>query len=202
MGKPAVIDEPRSPEREALAEAIARYQRAEERVNRSEEVSEGLIVGPMADKVEQAERNLALAKKCEPQRTVAELLGDHVPGPSVEEAEADLAEARADLVRAERVREAVNIERREAHSERQLAKHHVDSAIQNVVRAESADKLLARFEAAKMEVERQREVLTFLSGSLPPNWDSLRYYPNSGASIPWRAAYLELAESPDAELPE
>ena len=80
MGKPAMIEAPRSPEREALAEAIARYERSVERARRVDSLRDVRLVGPAQEKLDAAKAALAKAIAQEGTRTVATILGEQPSG--------------------------------------------------------------------------------------------------------------------------
>ncbi len=92
MGTVALRQPERSPEREALAAAITRHTAAQDRLAKVTAASEQHFVWPAQEKVEQAEQELAQARKREPERLVSQLLGDHgAAEPTVEQCECKIA---------------------------------------------------------------------------------------------------------------
>jgi hypothetical protein len=68
----------------------------------------------------------------------------------------------------------------------------------------AANAVLAEYMAARREVSRLREILGLLAARncLPTYWDTVTFFPPTGAEIPWRAALAALETDADAELPE
>lgn len=196
---------PRSPERENLAAAIVRHRSAIDRLARIKDVSEVLIVFDAQEKVERAEQTLAEARKRESKLLVSQLLGDQTDaGPSVASAEFLLEDARDDLARAHRTRDALDDQQRVAEAEVERAQRAVRDAVRKVVEAEGApEKLLAQFHAARQEVSRLYEVLSLLSARncLPPYWDAISASPSTNADARWRDALAALEGDADAALP-
>jgi chromosome segregation ATPase len=202
LGKP--LDE-RSPERNALADAIRRRDAATARITRITEASEKVSVWEATEEVEQAEAALKAARKREPMSLVARVLGDSIPsGPDIEAAELALADAKTSLDIAQRTRDALDGQMRAAEEELGWARSAVRDAIARVVHSENAaNPVLAEYAEARREVARLREILGLLSnrGCLPTYWDTVTFFPPSGAEAPWRDALAALESDADAALP-
>ena len=206
MSAVALRQPQRSPEREALAAAITRHKAAQDHLARVNEAADQYVVFPAAEAVEQAEQELAQARKREPERLVSALLGDGgAPHPTVEQCEQALAAARAALERAIRTRDALDGQKTAVEASVENAHRSVREAVRAVFQTEgAANPVLAQFVDAQREMARLREVLSFLSSKnlLPPYWDSLTYFPPTAAEAPWREALDGLENDADAALPD
>jgi hypothetical protein len=193
----------RSPEREALAEAIRRRSAATARIERLTEAAEGHSVWQAREAVEEAEAALKEARKREPQALVAKVLGDPC-GPSVQAALDALTGAKAALDLAEKTRDALDGQLQAAEAELGSANSALKKRIAEVVHSEgAASAVLAEYVEARREVARLHEILSLLSSRncLPAYWDTTVYYPPTNAEAPWRAALAALENDADAELP-
>jgi chromosome segregation ATPase len=206
MGTTALRKPQQSPERENLAAAIAVHQAASQRLSRVNAACEQHFVWPAQQAVEQAEQELAQARKREPQQLVTQLLGDQSAAePTVEQCEKAVADARSALERALRMREALDGQIRAVQADVENAQRSVRIAVSRVVHAEGgANAVLTQYLEARREVARLHEILSFLSSRncLPPYWDSVRQLPPTRAEAPWREALAALEVNADAPLPE
>lgn len=206
MGTVALRKPQQSPERDDLARAISRHQAVKDRLARVNAAAEEHRVWPAQEAVEQAEQSLAQARKLEPTRIVGQLLGDKTAsGPSVEECETALTQANDALVRAMRMREALDEQQRIAEASVESAQRSVRFAVSRVVQAEGgANTVLAQYLELRREAARLHEVLSFLSSRdcIPPYWDSVRQLPPSQADQSWREALTKLETNAEAPLPE
>ena len=195
-----------SPEREALALAIARHAAAQDRLTKVIAAAELHRVWPAQEAVEQAEQELTQARKREPQQLVSQLLGDQgAAEPTVEQCEKALAEARGVLERAIRMRDALDGQQSAAEAAEDNAHRSVREAISRVVQAEgAASAVLAQYLKSRRLSAQLHEVLTFLSSRncVPPYWDSVRQLPPTQADAPWREALAALEVDADAPLPD
>jgi hypothetical protein len=185
VGRLRVEDPPptgRSPEREALAEAVERHREASQRLQRLR-AALGQARRDSTDRfiaAESAERELNEAKRREPHRRAAELLGEVAPsGVSAAEAQRALTEAR---VAYDEVKDVAGVLEAEIGGIGG-AEFHVASMQSGVERALAAviavdpalGELVAAFDAARAEVAALSAVLRFLGLTrLPRNlqtWD-------------------------------
>ena len=192
-------DEPRA----ALNEAVARCLAVEARLtkvhgvitqHRREKIWKG------GSRVEDAEEALAKAREAEPANTAARMLGEtsDFETPTIADAEAELADAKSALVRAER--EAKALEEEERASQRDLAGAQFarDKAVTDFLRnAPEVVRLLAERDEAKRWVEITEVALHAISRRyplvLPHNWDVPK------AKMPDPVLYL-LADRWDATI--
>lgn len=116
-----------------------------------------------------------IAVKQEPRRLVAGLVGDPASsGPSVEQSEWLLEEAREDFQRARQTRDALDEQRNETERGLERADRSLRDPVRSVVQTEgTASKVLDQYREAQREVDRLREILSFLSSwdCVPPRWD-------------------------------
>jgi phage-related tail protein len=194
-----------SSERESLAAAISRHDGAKARLARINAAAEQVSVWTAVEAVEKAEATLKEARARAPKMLVARLLGDPTSGPTVEEAEQALSDARAALESAQQTRDALDGQRRVAESSIANAHRSVREAVRLVVQAEgAAEPVLAQYIEARREVARLHEVLSLFSSRncLPAYWDSVVYFPPMDADLPWREAFAQLESDADATLPD
>jgi hypothetical protein len=188
-----------------LAEVIRRHGAVADRLTRINTALEEISVWSANEAVERAETTLKDARTRQQKTLVAKLLGDpSSPGPTVEEAEQALVDARGTLVTAQRTRDALESQQRAAESTLGWAKSGLRDSIARVVHSEgAASAVLAQYLEARREVARIHEVLSLLAARncLPAYWDTHVHYPPTNAEAPWRAALAALESDADAELP-
>ena len=192
--------------REELAAAIRRKNLIKDRLARIETASGQLIVWTAQEALENAEQALEKARKEEPRRLVAGLVGEAPSsGPSVSQAEWALEEARDDLKRARATREALDGQRQAAEHDLERADFTLRDSVRKVVQAEAGtSKLLVALDDARREVARLHEILTLLDARncLHPHWDTIRPFPRSQADSTWRNAIAALEKDAYAPLPK
>src|ERR1035437_5838966 len=151
MSKPAMrlvdaTSPPRTPEREALAEAIARRDTATKQLARIQTAHEHAseTVYDLKDSVDKAIATLDEAKAGEGSYLAAVALGDADAALSpVKAAAAAVEEANDQLGTARRTRDALEAEMKAVESELMWAKNKLDDAVRDVVRADPAIRKLA-----------------------------------------------------------
>jgi chromosome segregation ATPase len=195
----------RTAEREELAAAIDRRKEAADRLARIKSAAEVLFVADALETVEKAEEVVAKARKFEARRAVAELIGDQaLPGLSLERADWMLEEAREELDRAKRAREAIDSQQRDAELALDWAENLVREAANRVVQADEASKtLVALYLEARREVERLEGSIQLLTarGCVPRYVTAIQPHTQPKPDHPWRSAFDALERDPDAALP-
>lgn len=206
--RPAPAAPARSPERQMLADAIARYDRVAEALARLDAGLAALRSGAPYAAHEAAEAALADAKLAAPQRLVAEALGEAVPGgQSVADAEKALAEAAAALATHRAAIREVETRRAAAEAEAARAADRRADAVRAVVVADPATaRLVAAFGDAQRRLTDLRRAVLGLS--LPQGvatdfaLDYMPPWPDLPTAPLWRAAVSALRDDPDSPLPE
>lgn len=208
----------RSAERAALADAIARYQKATAYLDKVEMAiaqRSNLNLSLWVD-IERAEADVEEAKKHEPKRLVAALVTDGAEpepddSPSLEKAEAALAalqqrkaQNRADL-------DLLENERRDAATACSFAISSRNDAIKGVVCSdESVGRMLAAYQAAQLRTWALLNALHEVAFAMPKDFQG---HPKIEQAVKseeidlsmrdqWRDALLALETDPDAALPE
>ena len=207
MSKPAMRlvgdAPPRSPEREQLAEAIARRDTATKQLARIQAAHERAsnTIYDLKDSVDKAIAALDAAKVGEESYLAAVALGDADAALSpVKAAAAAVEEANDQLGTARRTRDALETETKAAENDLMFADMALDKCVGDVVRAEPAvRKLAAEYAAAQRAMEAVQSYLP----------DDFLYWHGSGsfpdaelvAVAAWRAVLKELRTDADAPLP-
>jgi chromosome segregation ATPase len=199
---------PRSPEREQLAEAIARRDTATKQLVRiaaaHERASE--TVYDLKDSVDKAIATLDEAKAGEGSYLAAVALGeaDATLSP-VKAAAAAVEEANDQLGTARRTRDALEAEMKAVESELMWAKSKLDDAVRDVVRADPAiRKLAADFSSANRHYNDLHRAMETVQNFLPDDlkyWHGTGRWPDLAAAATWSAAITALASDADARLP-
>jgi len=220
----------RSPEREALAEAIERRDAIAAhlaRLNAALEQSEGSLYGDggVMRAVERAETQLEEAKANESRHLAAVATGEASENANpIKAAELALTEAQAKLDHMRKTRDALTAEANDASSELDHAKRKIDDAVRNVMHSEAGDiidQTLGEAAALQEQLGAKRLVLSFLREACFETWPpsdetkpirqflEARPYPLEASSgtrahpslTPWRLAQEALRADADAALP-
>jgi len=221
---------PRSPEREALAEAIERHDAVSvhlARLKTALETSEGALYGDSGamQAVERAEQRLEEAIADESRHLAAVALGETTEDANpVRAAERASAEAEAQLTKMRNTRDALVEEAKDATSELEHAKRKIDVAVRYVFASEAGatiDATLREAAALREQLGAKRLVLSFLRDACFETWPpsdetkpirkflEARAYPLETSSEAsghpslalWRNAQQALATDADAPLP-
>jgi hypothetical protein len=199
---------PRSPERQALAEAVELHRVAAERLQRLRAALSQARrdASDRFSEAERAEEALAEAKRREPHRRAAELLGEDVPsGVSLAEAERVLIEARTAYAELKDVAGVLETEINGsggnlggtdgAESRVSYARSGVEQALTALIAADPAfAELETAFDDDRARVAAKAEVFRFLGPSRLPdslqNWHvQNRPMPEIASLVPaWKAA--------------
>jgi chromosome segregation ATPase len=214
MSKPAMRlvgdAPPRSPEREQLAEAIARRDTATKQLARIQAAHERAsnTIYDLKDSVDKAIAALDAAKVGEESYLAAVALGDADAALSpVKAAAAAVEEANDQLGTARRTRDALETETKAAENDLMFADMALDKCVGDVVRAEPAvRKLAAEYAAARRRAVDLQRAMEAVQSYLP---DDFLYWHGSGsfpdaelvAVAAWRAVLKELRTDADAPLP-
>jgi chromosome segregation ATPase len=212
MGKPnlRLATEPpeRTPERQSLAQAIARHDAAAKRlaaITAAHERASGAVYD-LKDGVDKAIAALDEAKAGEGSYLAAIALGeaDATLSP-VKTAAANVEQANDQLGTVRRTRDALEAEMKAVESELMWAKSKLDDAVRDVVRADPAIRKLAGDHAAAdrhyNDLHRAMEtVQNFLPDDLK-FWHGTGRWPDLAAAATWSAAITALAGDADAPLP-
>ena len=200
---------PRTPEREALAEAIARRDTATKQLVRiaaaHEHASE--TVYDLKDSVDKAIATLDEAKAGEGSYLAAVALGDADAALSpVKAAAAAVEEANDQLGTARRTRDALEAEMKAVESELMWAKSKLDEAVGDAVKADPATaRLVAVFNEAERRFMSLRQAMGVVGTSRLPKgsefWDCQHNWPALTDAPVWQAAVTALASDADAPLP-
>lgn len=202
-------DPPRSPEREALAEAIDRRDAAQAHLPRLQAAIENTVqlLHDAMDALDGAEQELKKAKASESRHLSAVALGEVTEDMSqIKIAERAVADAQARCDTARHTRIALEQEARATEAEIEKARlYAVEPAIREVIKSEApVEKLLADFAAVRRDYVMRRRVLEWLASNgeikLPSGIND-EPHEWTAAREPWDAAVSALATDPDAPLP-
>jgi hypothetical protein len=179
MAKPArrlkVAAPERSPERDALAAAIARHVAAIARLEAIEAALEGIFAHTAREAV------AAAAEAVEDAKTrAARALFEKTTGPTVAEARAAHAAAQDALAAAESARDALEAEAEAARGEITMSRVRLDMAVADAVRADPATaRLVARWREVQREHADLRSAVQLLEGGpVPAGVTALRDFPD------------------------
>lgn len=216
----------RTPEREQLAEAIARHAAAEQRVARIAAAQEHASGATLEARVAVRKAQDARAETNEASFLAAVALGEADPANSpVKAAVVAIDDAEATLNLARRTSAALGEEEKAAASDLQRAKSRLDDAVADVMKAAvSVADLLKEAEAAQADLINRRIVLRHLHRtgciSAPLEQDvrsflfdifvlpatigqaEFKNFDNHPAEDSWRAAQSALLRNADAPLPQ
>ena len=213
MSKPAMrlvdaTSPPRTPEREALAEAIARRDTATKQLARIQTAHERAsnTIYDLKDSVDKAIATLDEAKAGEGSYLAAVALGDADAALSpVKAAAAAVEEANDQLGRCRATRDALEAEVKSAERELMWADMALDKCVGDVVRADPAiRKLATEYAAAQRRAVDLQRAMEAVQSYLP---DDLQFWHGSipvaelVAVAAWRAVLKELRTDADAPLP-
>jgi chromosome segregation ATPase len=213
MGKPnlriAGEAPPRTPEREQLAEAIARRDTATKQLARIQAAHERAsdTVYELKDGVDKAIATLNEAKAGEGSYLAAVALGEaDVALSPVKTAAANVEQANDQLGTARRTRAALEAEIKVVERELMFADMALDERIADAVRADPAVRqLVTDFEVASKTYAELRQAMTAVRCEWLPDasrsWDSIRNWPEMPTVATWKAALAALRENADAPLP-
>jgi len=197
-----------SPARQALAAA---HRRRDEAVDRQAKIRAARgrswsLVGDARDAADEAQRNLATARRAETTAVLSSLLGDDTkPSPSVADAEAALAAARSRLAAAEHAAEALIGQDEAANRALDAANRGVREAIGAVIaEAGLIETLLTRFEAALDLSTDLRSILHIMPGRSQRQMDRSAITIRNGTErgrAEFEACLTALETDPAAALP-
>jgi chromosome segregation ATPase len=198
----------RTPERERLAEVIARRTALRADLAKLNEAAARALtmVGDARRRAEAAEAGLAEAKKAEAETLVSAFVaGDDAAMARVQKANDAIEKAAAELARAQKIRDAIGGEIRDLRSRDEMAKLSLDDAVRKVIATDPATRaLLAEFKNQLRNMTDLRRAIEFIESSLPPDlraWRSAEPWPELPGDAPWRAALAALEHEADALLP-
>jgi chromosome segregation ATPase len=214
MSKPAMRlvgdAPPRSPEREQLAEAIARRDTAEKqlvRVRAAHERASNTIYD-LKDSVDKAIATLDEAKVGEGGYLTSVALGEADAALSpVKTAVANVEQANDQLGTARRTRDALETEIKAAERELMFADMALGKCVGDVVRADPAVRqLAAEYAAARRRAVDLQRSMEAVQAYLPDDichWHGSGSFPDAELVVvtAWRAVLKELRTDADAELP-
>jgi chromosome segregation ATPase len=200
---------PRSPEREQLAEAIARRDTATKHLKRIQAAHERAsnTIYDLKDRVDKVIATLDEAKAGEGSYLAAVALGEADAALSpVKTAAANVEQANDLLDTARRTRDALETEIKAVERELMFADMATDERIADAVRTDPAVRqLVADFEAASKTYAELRQAMTAVRREWLPDasrsWDSIRNWPEMPTAVAWKAALAALREDADAPLP-
>jgi chromosome segregation ATPase len=199
---------PRSPEREQLAEAIARRDTATKQLVRIAAAHERVsnTIYDLKDSVDKAIATLDEEKAGEGSYLAAVALGEADAALSpVKAAAAVVEEANDQLGTARRTRDALEAEMKAVESELMWAKSKLDDAVRDVVRADPAIRKLAADHAAANrhynDLHRAMETVQYFLPDDLKFWHGTGRWPDLAAAATWSAAITALASDADAPLP-
>jgi len=198
-----------SPARQALAAAIGARAAAQERLERvrAGRGKSWSLVARAEDAIEDATRALAAAREAESGRLAAELVGDAVPaGPTIAEAEADLAKAKRERDAAERARDQLAGRDGLAGSDLRTAEFKLREAIGAVLADEGCiEALLTRYEEALDLATDLRSILWALPGRSQRQMDRGQVTQRDGTGrgrAEFEACLTALETDPTAPIPD
>ena len=199
----------RSPQREALAEAVARHTTAARLVPaiKGEFAAADEAVYDAQDAVERTSPAVAEAQANAGRHRVAVALGAAGPAPqSVSDARAAAQEALDAHAAALAARAALDEQHAAAAGDLQLARLVLERRVREVIAAEAnIERLVADFVALHRELVGRRRVLEWLDlqDAVPRGtaWRSEDGWPDLPGAAPWKAAAAALETDPDAPLP-
>jgi chromosome segregation ATPase len=199
---------PRTPEREALAEAIARRDTATKQLARIQAAHERAsnTIYDLKDSVDKAIATLDEAKAGEGSYLAAVALGDADAALSpVKAAAAAVEEANDQLGTARRTRDALEAEMKAVESELMWTKSKLDDAVRDVVRADPAiRKLAGDHAAADRHYNDLHRAMETMQRYLPDDlkfWHGTGRWPDLTGAATWSAAITALASDAGAPLP-
>lgn len=214
MSKPAMrlvdaTSPPRTPERESLAEAIARHGAATKQLVRiaaaHERASE--TVFDSNDSVDRATAALDEAKVGEGSYLTAVALGEADAAASpVKTAAANVEQANEQLATARRTRDALEAEIKTAENNLMWAKNKINDVVGAAVKTDPATaQLVAEFNAAELQYFSLKQQMGIVRTDRMPDeakfWYCEHNWPESPGVAKWRAALAALASDADALLP-
>jgi chromosome segregation ATPase len=200
---------PRTPEREALAEAIARRDAATKQLARVQAALDRAsdAVYDSKDGVDKAIAALDEAKADEGRHLTAVALGEADAALSpVKTAAAVVEQANEQLATARAMRTALEAEIKTAENDLMWTKNKIDDAVSAAVKTDPAVRqLVADFEAASKTYAELRQAMNVVRRErmpdTPGSWDSVRNWSELPAATAWKVAIDALASDADALLP-
>jgi chromosome segregation ATPase len=200
---------PRTPEREQLAEAIARRDTATQQLARIQAAHERAAdtVYEAKDSVAKAIAALDAAKAGEGSYLAAVALGEADAALSpIKTAAAAVEEANDQLYTARHMRDALEAEIKSAERELMWAKSKLDEAVGEAVNADPATaRLVAVFNEAERRFMSLRQAMGVVGTSRLPKgsefWDCQHSWPELPDAAQWKAAFEALRTDADAPLP-
>ena len=204
----------RSPERDALSDAIERHREITEQfagIRKARRETEGRLYGPgsAANRVEIAAKAVEVAKTAAAEHAINVALGKGaVPPISAKAARLALEEATDELETVKATSAALEAREREADGELHRAKRDIDEAVRAVIKASPAVRAVFReYAVAKRKVANllaMRRFITERLNAAPDDLEDAEDEPGDvGARIAnWEAAVAALRIDADAPLPE
>ena len=208
-----VVTDERTPERAALAVAIENQRQIIEEITgirKARRATEGRLYGEgsAAAKVEAAAKAVEKAKTSAAEHAINVALGKGtVPPISAKAARLALEEATDELETVKATSSALEAREREAGGELASAKHGIDAAVRDVIKASPAVRaVFCEYAVAKRKVANLLAMRNFIEQKLhaAPDDDSAEDEPADVVAqiAAWNAAIADLRINADAPLPE
>ena len=198
----------RSPEREALAEAIARHNELTRRLTAIDAASTTAWTAHKAATaaVAAATAGVEKAKSDAGRHLTAVALGEAGEAPvTVKAARLAVQDAQDALDAAQSAREALAGQRKEIENLLVVSRLRLDTSVAAVIAADPATHaLIGRFKEQLRDLTDMRRALEFIEAKLPPDlrsWRSAEPWPELAGDAPWREALAALLQDADAPLP-
>jgi hypothetical protein len=198
----------RTPEREGLAEVIARRTALRADLAELNEAAGRAFDMRVAARraLAAAEAGLAEAKRAESANLVRSFIEcDDAAMVRVQKANDAIEKAAAELAHAQKIGDAIDGEIRDLRSRDEMAKLSLNDAVRKVIATDPATRaLLAEFKKQLRDLTGLRRAIEFIESSLPPDlrsWRSAEPWPELPGDAPWRAALAALEHEADASLP-
>jgi len=196
---------PRSPEREKLAERIARVDELTAGLDRIRQARAKIgETWEASAAVARAETKLKEAQESEPRRLVDEILGRGSAKSLVADAEAMLKAAAEEKARRGSMHQILDEEERKIQDALQVAEISRQAALGEVLRSDPSVAALYRdYQTARAHVGDLFNVLRAIAAGMPDGWDAFpaNWLSDRGQGQLWRAAAEALRTNPDATFP-
>ena len=198
----------RSPQRQALAEALARRNSLDAQLTAllkaKEQAWRNVLAAERA--IAAAEANIETAKIAAAKHITDAALGRAGPAPiSMRDARAAVQDAKDEHEARVAACDGLKAQIEKVEQSRSLLNLAVDDALRAVIANDPVvHGLLQRWAALQRESADVRAALHSLSGLLPKEasgWDAIRNYPDLHLEAQWAAALNALRADPDAPLP-
>jgi hypothetical protein len=208
--KPALRSPQRSAERSALAEAVARRDELTKKLDAIEraQAATKVTITRLHECIDQADVDIAEAKRMLASRAVAKALGEDMPeGDDLAALRAQQTELRDQLDVAQETGKGLEQQRKAVSASLQLAQSSVRAKVADVTKADpSLRKLVEDFLIAERRLAEQRQVLEFLGFEHLPEdlkfaaTTKVRVQADAAVAV-WQQALAALAQEADSALP-